>query len=162
LLAPNVKSLRDSSEIAWSVPRVRKDFLLTHELNASRERVFGALNDHEGMGSWIGNKVSVIKRAPDGGVGTIRRIHAGVSKVDEEIVVCEAPSRLVYRIVAGLPFLAHHRGEITVEALSDERSVVRWHVELETRLPGMTEVLLFAVGKLLKRGLERLDSRLAS
>jgi len=157
-----MNSPRDSAQIAWSIAGVRKDIHLTHEFNASRERVFGALNDHERMGSWLGSTVSVVKRAPDGGVGTVRRIHTGVTKLDEEIVECEVPSRLVYRIVAGLPFLAHHRGEVTVEAMGDQRSVVRWHVELDTRLPGMTEVLAFAVGGALKRGLERLNRQLAS
>lgn len=141
---------------------MRKDIHLTHEFNSSRERVFDALNDHEHMGSWLGSAVSVVKRGPEGGVGTVRRIHTGVTKLDEEIVECQVPSRLVYRIIAGLPFLSHHRGEVTVDAIGEGRSVVRWHVELDTKLPGMTQVLAFAVGGAIKRGLERLDRQLAS
>jgi len=141
---------------------VRKDIHLSHEFGSSRERVFGALDDHASMGAWLGNPVSIIKRADDGGVGTIRRIHTGVTSLDEEIVEREVPSRIVYRIVAGLPFLVHHRGEITVEPVSDTRSVVRWHVELDTKLPGMSALLGFAVGQALKRGLARLDRQLAS
>lgn len=114
------------------------------------------------MGSWLGNPVSVVKCMDDGGVGTIRRIDAGVTKLDEEIVEREVPSRLVYRIVAGLPFLAHHRGEITIEPMGSDRSVVRWHVELDTKVPGMSALLGFAVGQALKRGLKRLDRQLAS
>jgi len=141
---------------------VRKDIHLSHEFAASRERVFGALDDHANMGSWLGNPVSVVKRMDDGGVGTIRRIDAGVTKLDEEIVEREVPSRLVYRIVAGLPFLAYHRGEITIEPKGDHGSVVRWHVELDTKVPGMSALLGFAVGQALKRGLKRLDRQLAS
>lgn len=139
-----------------------KDIRLSHEFAASRERVFGALDDHANMGSWLGTPVSIIKRMDDGGVGTIRRIDAGVVKFDEEIVERDVPSRIVYRIVAGLPFLAHHRGEITIDSVGDNHSVVRWHVQLDLKLPGVSTLLGFALGHALKRGLARLDRQLAS
>ncbi len=152
----------DSTEGSWSSTPVRKDVHLIHEFNASQERVFSALDDHANMGRWLGSAVSIVKKVDDGGVGTVRRIDAGVTKLDEEIIEREVPSRLVYRIVSGVPFLAHHRGEITVDSIGDSRSVVRWHVELDIKLPGLSQLLAFAVGGALKRGLERLDRQLAS
>ncbi len=133
---------------------------ITHEFNSSRERVFGALDDHANMGRWLGSAVTIVKNVDGGGVGTVRRIDAGLAKLDEEIVEREAPSRLVYRIIAGLPFLRHHRGVITVDAVGDARSVVRWDVELEMKIPGLSSLLAKAIASALKRGLARLDRHL--
>ncbi len=156
-----MRARRDTLRTTCSSAAVRSVHI-THEFNASRERVFGALDDHANMGTWLGRAVSVVKQVDDGGVGTVRRVDAGLTKLDEEIVEREVPSRLVYRIVAGLPFLAHHRGVITLEAIGERRSLVRWEVELESKVPGVSALLAFAVDGALRRGLAKLDRQLAS
>lgn len=136
--------------------------LLTREFPQPASRVFAALDDHANMGSWLGQRVSVIKQAPDGGVGTVRRVHSGPINLDEEIVEREAPKRIVYRIVAGMPGISHHRGEITVEPQGDSRSVVRWHIELDSGIPGYAWLLLRAVNVALGGGLARLEKQLTA
>jgi uncharacterized protein YndB with AHSA1/START domain len=142
--------------------RVAHDIFLTHEFSSPAERVFAALDDHANMGSWLGSRISVVKRADDGGVGTVRRIHAPLGHFDEEIVERDVPSRMVYRIVSRVPGLSFHRGEIKVDAAGPGRSVVRWHVQIDSKLPGFSGLILRVVGFALKRGLVRLDRQLAA
>ncbi len=140
---------------------MRKDIIITHEFGSAPARVFAALDDHANMGRWLGSKVSIARAVPDGGVGTIRRISAGPTKFDEEIIEREVPSRIVYRIVSGMPILSHHRGEICVEPRAGERSAVRWHVEIET-YPGVAQLLASVLSRALGKALARLDRQLAT
>ena len=135
--------------------------VLNQDFPFSADRVFAALDDHANKGRWLGTKVSLLKRAPDGGVGTVRRIHAGPVVVDEEVVEREVPARLVYRIITRLPGLSHHRGEILVAARGPARSSVRWEVEVESPLPGVAALMLGTVRFALSRGLKRLSRELA-
>jgi hypothetical protein len=66
------------------------------------------------MGKWSGADVRVVARGDERGVGTVRRLKVGTLRIDEEVVYADAPRRLAYRIVRGLP-LSFHRGEILVE-----------------------------------------------
>jgi hypothetical protein len=136
------------------------DILVTHDFAVPAERVFAALDDHASMGRWMGGKITLAKRSADGGVGTVRRIHLGVTAIDEEIVERQVPARIVYRIVAGVPFLKHHRGEVHVESRGPTSSQVRWHVDFQSRLPGVSGVLLPGLGAALKQGLKRLERQL--
>lgn len=138
------------------------DILLTQRFSAPAERVFAALDDHANMGSWLGSRISLIKRADDGGVGSIRRLHMPFGHIDEEIVEREIPSRLVYRIVNHVPGLRFHRGEVTVERTGAASCLVRWRVQVEAGLPGLSSLLLRIVGFALKRGLANLARQLAA
>ena len=81
--------------------------------------------------------------------------------VDEEVVEREVPSRLVYRIVGGVPGVSHHRGEILVTAEGPERSHVRWEIELDSRLPGYATLMLGSVRVAIDMGLSRLSRQLS-
>jgi uncharacterized protein YndB with AHSA1/START domain len=141
---------------------VPNDITIAHEFSsAAPELVFAALDDHANMGSWLGGKVTVPQRAPDGGVGTVRRIHLGVTNFDEEVLEREVPSRIVYRISRGVPFLKHHRGEITVEPDGKGGARVRWTVAFESTLPGVSGAFRSGLGLVLKQGLRRLERRLS-
>jgi uncharacterized protein YndB with AHSA1/START domain len=144
------------------VPRVPKEIIVTHEFPVTADRVFAALDDHANMGRWIGTPVSVVTRMADGGVGTVRRVHAPLMAIDEEVTARDVPHRLVYRIVRGVPFMNYHRGEIRVEPRTDGRSYVRWQVEIESALPAGSSLMLFMVGFALRRGLKRLERVLAN
>jgi uncharacterized protein YndB with AHSA1/START domain len=135
--------------------------VLTQTFETTPDRVFAALDDHANMGRWLGPRVSLLKRAPDGGVGTVRRVHALLAHVDEEVVEREVPSRLVYRIVGGVPGVSHHRGEIRVMPQGAHHSQVRWEVELESRLPGYAALMLGSVRLALGLGLKRLSRQLS-
>ncbi|MFT3922532.1 MAG: SRPBCC family protein [Myxococcales bacterium] len=136
------------------------DITIAHEFPNAPEIVFAALDDHANMGSWLGGKITVAKRVPDGGVGTVRRIHLGPMNFDEEVIERQIPSRIVYRISRGVPFLRHHRGEIQVEPNGRGGARVRWNVALETTLPGVSGAFRSGLGLVLKQGLRRLERRL--
>lgn len=137
------------------------DITIAHDFSAAPELVFAALDDHANMGSWLGGKVTVAKRAADGGVGTVRRIHLGPTNFDEEVVERQVPSRIVYRISRGVPFLRHHRGEIHVQPNGKGGAHVRWNVAFESKLPGVSGPFRSGLGFVLKQGLRRLERRLA-
>jgi uncharacterized protein YndB with AHSA1/START domain len=142
-------------------PTPMASVILTQDFRAPADRVFAALDDHANMGRWLGPRVSLLKRAPDGGVGTVRRVHAVLTSVDEEVIEREVPSRLVYRIIGGVPGVSHHRGEILVTADGPERSHVRWEVEMNSRLPGYATLMLGSVRLALGLGLKRLSRQLS-
>ena len=137
------------------------DITIAHDFSVAPELVFAALDDHANMGSWLGGKVTLAKRAADGGVGTVRRIHLGVTHFDEEVIERQVPSRIVYRISRGIPFLRHHRGEISVEPHGQGGTRVRWNVAFESTIPGVSGPFRSGLGLVLKQGLRRLDRRLA-
>jgi uncharacterized protein YndB with AHSA1/START domain len=147
----------DASGYVAAMPSV----VLTRTFELPAERLFAALDDHANMGRWLGPRVSLVKRAPDGGVGSVRRVHGGLLNIDEEVVEREVPSRLVYRIVGGLPGVRHHRGEIRVAAEGPRRSSVRWEVEIDAVLPALSMLMLASVRLALGVGLRRLSRQLA-
>ena len=130
------------------------------ELSASAERAFAALDDHERMGSWLDASITVEKRVPDGGVGTVRRIAIGPLSFDEEIVAREAPRRIAYRIVRGLPALRHHFGEVSIDPVDEGRCIVHWRIDIESTLPGVSTLMALSLKPALARGLGKLDAQL--
>src|SRR5690606_461126 len=75
----------------------------TESFAVSPEALFEVMSDHEGMSEWIGARVSVVRGPADGGVGTVRRVHAPGFSIDEEVTYADPPRRMVYRIVRGAP-----------------------------------------------------------
>jgi uncharacterized protein YndB with AHSA1/START domain len=140
---------------------VPNDITLAHDFKASPASVFAALDDHANMGSWLGGKITVAKHAPDGGVGTVRRVHLGPMNFDEEVIEREVPGRIVYRITRGVPFLRHHRGEIQVAPNGSGGAHVSWNVALELKVPGLSGAIRSGLGLVIKQGLRRLDRKLA-
>ncbi len=112
------------------------------------------------MGRWLGVKVDVVKSPPDKGVGTVRRLHIGLQKIDEEILEREVPKRITYRIVRGLFPLSYHRGEIHVTSLSPQRSSAEWRIELESKIPGLGTLVRAGLGLGIKRALKKLAGQL--
>ena len=137
------------------------DITIHHDFSSAPERVFAALDDHANMGSWLGGKVTVAKRAEDGGVGTVHRIHLGPAHFDEEVIERRVPSRIVYRISRGVPLLRHHRGEISVEPDGKGGARVTWNVAFESKVPGVSGPFRSGLGFVLKQGLRRLDRKLS-
>lgn len=139
--------------------RVPNQIVITQDFSVPPEQVFAALNDHLNMGRWLGGKITVHRAVPDGGVGTVRRVHLGPAHFDEEVIECEAPSRIVYRIVGAVPLLKHHRGELIVQT-AGAGSRVQWTVALDVNLPGASGLLRAGLGQVLKQGLKRLSRQL--
>ena len=138
-----------------------KAIVMTQEFSASAERVFAALDDHANMGRWLGTKIDLIKPAPDGGIGAVRRLHIGLSSIDEEIIERVVPSHIVYKIVRGLFPLSFHRGEINITALGPDSSRVVWQIEIDSKIPLLILVVRAGLKAAIQSGLKRLDKQLA-
>lgn len=132
----------------------QEEIVLFEEFRASPERVWSALTDHEGMSKWTGADVKVVARGDESGVGTVRRIKMGGLRIDEEVVYADAPRRLVYRIVRGLP-VSFHRGEILVEPHGDKTEVT-WKILLRSGVPGLVRGSAMVLKPALTRGLSEL------
>lgn len=134
--------------------------VMTREFPFSAERVFAALDDHANMGRWLGVKIELIKPAPDGGLGAVRRLYIGPSKIDEEIIERVVPSHIVYKIVRGLFPLSSHRGEINVTTLGPEHCRVVWQIEIESKIPLLILLVRAGLKAGINTGLKRLEKYL--
>jgi len=121
------------------------------------EVLWGVVTDHEGMVRWLGVPVKVVAGPAEGGVGTVRRIGAGPLRIDEEVVVCEPPRRMVYRIVRGAP-LRYHRAEMQVEPWGEGGSQLEWNITLDSGVPGVAETVANVLRSRINQGLRTLAS----
>jgi uncharacterized protein YndB with AHSA1/START domain len=137
-----------------------RPIVVTRTFDVPAERLFAALDDNSTMGRWLGVKIDLIKSPPDRGVGSVRRLHIGLQKIDEEIQEREVPTRIVYRIVRGLFPLSYHRGEINVTPLGPQRSSVEWKIELESKIPFLGSIVRAGLGRGIERGLGKLAGQL--
>ena len=83
-----------------------RSFELRTEIAAPAERVFALISDHVGWQEWAGVQEVVLRQRgdpPPNGLGAIRVIRRGGLAIEEEVVAFEAPSRLGYRVHAGIP-----------------------------------------------------------
>lgn len=135
--------------------------VMRHELSSSADRVFAALSDHANMGRWLGAKITLIKPGDAAGVGAVRRLHLGLSTIDEEIVESVAPTRIVYRIVRGLFPLSSHRGEINLSVVDANRCGVEWQIAIDSKIPLLAPIVRAALKAAITTGLKRLDKQLA-
>ncbi len=79
------------------------------------EDVFAAYTDHASWGEWAGVGPARLARegvpAPNG-VGCVRVLGPRFAAAHEEIVSFDAPRRMTYRLVKGVPLLRGHFGEV--------------------------------------------------
>lgn len=134
----------------------------TESFAVSPEALFEVMSDHEGMSEWIGARVSVVRGPADGGVGTVRRVHAPGFSIDEEVTYADPPRRMVYRIVRGAPGLRFHRGEILVEPWGETGSQLTWDIVLESAVPGLPQLVLAVLRPALHKALGVLRVRLGA
>lgn len=135
---------------------------ITESFAVPPERLWAVFCDHEGMTDWMGARVTVVAGPGDGGVGTVRRIHARGLVLDEEVTYADPPRRMVYRIVRGLPVIRFHRGEILVSPWGKTGSELRWDIVMESPLPGVPRALAAILEPSIRAGLRTLRARLAS
>lgn len=117
-------------------------------VRTSLDTAWRVLADHEGMAQWgPGIKVTIEKPgAPErGGVGAVRRISAPgpAPAIVEEITAFDAPSRLGYKALGGVPF-ADYSGEVTLVA-SQAGVEITWTLEARQRVPFVEQGALKAV-----------------
>ncbi len=126
------------------------------------ETLWDVLSDHEGMSDWIGARVSVVTGPPDGGVGTVRRVHARGLAIDEEVTYADPPRRMVYRIVRGAPGVRFHRGEVLVEPWGKTGSQLTWDIIIDSPLPGLAPLMVGVLRPAIRAGLAKLRTRLSA
>ena len=117
-------------------------------------RLWEAITDHEGMSKWAGAPVRLIARGDADGVGAVRRIRMGAFSIDEEVVYADAPRRLVYRVVRGIP-VTFHRGEMLVLP-TEKGSKLEWRILLASSVPGFARLTTRSLQAGLGRGLREL------
>jgi uncharacterized protein YndB with AHSA1/START domain len=95
-------------------------------VDAPVDVVWQVLTDYEGMAHWApGVRVSIERHGVDRpeGRGAVRAVRMAGLTIRELIVDAEAPQRLSYRCISGLP-LRDYCGEVTVEPDGDGSWVV--------------------------------------
>ena len=128
--------------------------LLELDFAVPPERLWEAITDHEGMSKWAGAPVRLIARGDAHGVGALRRIRMGATSIDEEVIYADAPRRLVYRIVRGLP-VSFHRGEMLVVP-TERGSKLTWKIMLASSVPGLARLTVRALDTALRPSLRTL------
>lgn len=92
------------------------------------------------------------------GVGAMRtvtiRAFGRKARLDEVIERVEPPTKIVYRVVGGVP-LRRHRGEITLTQ-EGTGSRLRWQVDFESPLVGLDHGMRFVLERQLRSSLQRL------
>lgn len=132
-----------------------REVVLDQDFGVPPERLWDAITDHEGMRKWAGSLVRVVARGDATGVGTVRRVCVGPFRIDEEVIYADAPRRLVYRVIRGLP-VRFHRGEMLVLPDGDGRSHLTWRILLSSSTPGLAGALTRTLEPALGRGLRQL------
>lgn len=122
-----------------------RTFSSVTKIRAPRDVVWRVMTDHVRYARWgRAGRVSMERVGdpdPDG-VGAIRVFHAGRSKVREEVVESEPPSRMVYVLASGLP-VRDYRSEMQLSQDGDI-TVLEWSSSFHARIP-LTGVLFTRV-----------------
>lgn len=127
-------------------------------IEASRERIWEILSDHEGMPRWFPAREVIRRRpgAPDpNGVDALRVVRASGLAIEERVTAFEPGKRMEYVVTGGAP-LRDHRGRVEIEDDVGGSCRVRWSVELRPLIPGTGWLLRRATDGLIRDGLEGL------
>jgi hypothetical protein len=126
------------------------------------ETAWSLLNDPRLMALWSTARIESLSLGDGGhpaGVGALRRVHVPSPvrpvRLDEVVLVAEAPRVFGYRVVAGAPVRSHH-GRITcAPALGGTR--VRWDVSIEPPNRALGILIRRALVPQLEASLDRLE-----
>ncbi len=125
-----------------------QSFKLQALLPATPERVWEVFTDHAGYTSWAGVKEVVLRQEgdpPPNGLGAIRVMRTSGIAIEEEITAFDAPKRMEYRLVSGIP-VRDYVGEVILEP-RDGQTSLSWNIRFNAKIPG--------TGWLLERGMKR-------
>jgi len=110
---------------------------------ASVQQVWDVLSNHEGMSKW-GPGLSVTLTHPGkperNGLGAVRRVSlpGPAPAIVEEVIAFDAPSRLGYRALSGVPF-RNYAGDVRLIATQTGTEIV-YTVSADKRLPVLDKV----------------------
>ncbi|MFV5491049.1 SRPBCC family protein [Acinetobacter sp. ASP199] len=92
---------------------------------------------------------------PDG-LGSIRSLGIGpIKPLKEQITLLEPNSRIEYKIIKN-PLVKHHLGIIEFEAVSDDKTLVTYTIELQARAPFVSKLILAQLKAGIKLGFAKL------
>ncbi len=107
------------------------------DVPAAPEAAWELFTDHLGWERWAGAKEVVLRQeghpAPNG-LGAIRVLRVGGLAIEEEVTAFDAPRRMAYRLVAGLP-TRDHSGEVEFEP-SETGTRLTWKICFRPWVPG--------------------------
>lgn len=119
----------------------------TATVNVPVEQAWKVLADHAGMSKWGPITATVEKPgAPErDGVGAVRRIAAPgpAPAIVEEITAYDAPTRLGYKALAGVPF-KDYSGEVVLSPAGNGTRI-EWTLTARSRVPFVEQAALKAV-----------------
>jgi len=129
----------------------RQHIEIRQTFNASVEKVFPVLTDHESFGDLLGENIKRVVDSPDenkNGVGSVRRIRSFPVPAFEETVVTFVPNELMEYVVSKGSPIKNHRGRMAFTGAAKETRLF-YTIDFDPKLP-----FLF-LGSLLKRAIEK-------
>lgn len=128
-------------------------------IHAPAAKVFERYSDFPSWTRWARLGEVSLQRPGDGcGVGAVRVIRNGPSRVVEEVTASEPPSSLTYRLISGFP-LRNHVGRVAFTP-QESTTTVRWQCEFDPPLPGLGPLLKVLVRTIFSRALKGLDAEM--
>ncbi|WP_180102905.1 MULTISPECIES: SRPBCC family protein [unclassified Acinetobacter] len=138
-----------------------KSIQVKKEFNAPVEQVFELLSKHSTYNvafapiQVVRVKDSADPERPDG-VGSVRRMGFGpVKPLQEQITLLEPNQRIEYKIIKN-PLVKHHLGVIQFEAIDAGRTLITYTIELQTRAPFVSHLILAQLKSAIKIGFSKL------
>ena len=135
------------------------------EFNAPVAQVFELLSKHATYNiAFAPMQVVRIKDSTDperpDGVGSVRRMGIGpIKPLQEQITVLEPNQRIEYKIIKN-PLIKHHLGVIEFQDMADNKTLVTYSIELQTRVPFVSKAILAQLKTAIKIGLSKLAKSL--
>ena len=135
------------------------------EFNAPVSQVFELLSKHATYNiafapmQVVRVKDSADSERPDG-VGSVRRMGIGpIKPLQEQITLLEPNQRIEYKIIKN-PLIKHHLGVIEFQDMADNKTLVTYSIELQTRVPFVSKAILAQLKTAIKIGLSKLAKSL--
>ncbi|MBF4520905.1 MULTISPECIES: SRPBCC family protein [Acinetobacter] len=135
------------------------------EFNAPVSQVFELLSKHATYNiafapmQVVRVKDSADPERPDG-VGSVRRMGIGpIKPLQEQITLLEPNQRIEYKIIKN-PLIKHHLGVIEFQDMADNKTLVTYSIELQTRVPFVSKAILAQLKTAIKIGLSKLAKSL--
>ena len=141
-----------------SIPYIQEEVTI----NATAERVWAIVREHERMNEWTGMKAELLRPGlhERNGVGAVRKLGVLGTGAEEEVVEYAANERYVYRLLSGAP-IRNHRG--TVMLIPEGSATrVRWAVRFEGAVPGSGGALAAVLSRVFRASLVRLKKLVES
>lgn len=108
-----------------------------HTVPAPPAAVWDLVADHEGMAGWTPVRDVRLERegAPErDGVGAVRALHLAWPPIRERVTAFDAPRRLAYEAVSGVP-ARDYRGEVVLTPAGTGTEIT-WTIAFTPLLPG--------------------------